>query len=373
MKIGIITDFIDGKHGGIGVYAHNLIKKLNEIDFNNQYYLIHYLSIEMPIYNANEEIPIKKYSLPKGSGALWRYICTPLKLKSMDKLDIVHDPFEIGPMSFNMPFKKVITVHDLTPILFPHTFSIASVLLHKILLKRTLYGADKIITDSKSTKNDLINYFEISDEKIKVIPLGVDEKFKPMDPEKVVEFKINHNLDFPFLLYVGTLEPRKNIPTLIKAFSKLKSRNLNYKLVIAGKKGWKYNTIFNTIDDLNLQNDVVFTGYISDDDLPLLYNAADVFVYPSIYEGFGLPPLEAMACGTPVITSNTSSLPEVVGDAGILLDPMDIDGFANLIYAILFDEELRLTIVKKGLERSKMFNWGKCARETLSVYENIFE
>lgn len=373
MKIGIITDFVDGKHGGIGVYTNNLIKKLNEIDSKNQYYLIHHSSIQMPVYNVNKEIPIKKYSLSKGSWIFWRYIYAPLKLKSMSELDIVHDPYEIGPMSFKMPFKKIITIHDLTPILFPNTFSLTTVLLHKLLLKKTLYTADKIITDSKSTKEDLIFYFKIPDEKIKIIPLGVDEKFKLIDSSTVRKFKNNYNLDFPFILYVGTLEPRKNIPTLLKAFSILRSRNLNYKLVIAGEKGWKYKAIFDTISDLNLQNDVIFTGYVSDDDLPLLYNAADLFVYPSLYEGFGLPPLEAMACGTPVITSNTSSLPEVVGDAGILLDPVDIEGLANSIHNVLFDNELKQNIVRKGLERSKMFNWEKCARETLFAYTSIFE
>ncbi|MEA3458002.1 MAG: glycosyltransferase family 1 protein, partial [Candidatus Thermoplasmatota archaeon] len=137
-------------------------------------------------------------------------------------------------------------------------------------------------------------------------------------------------------------------------------------------KGRKYKEIFETINKLNLQNDVVFTGYVSDEDLPALYNAADLFVYPSIYEGFGLPPLEAMACGTPVITSNTSSLPEVVGDAGIMVDPPDVDRLADAMHEVLTNEGLRANMIKKGLGRAEMFSWEKCARETLEVYEEVY-
>jgi glycosyltransferase involved in cell wall biosynthesis len=367
MKIGFVTSFIDERGGGIGTYSYELIKNFNK---KNEYYLIHHTPIDLDIYTTNHEILIKRCSLPF-KGIIWRLINTPLKLKFKKKLDLVHDPYGIGPLSFKMPFKKVITIHDLTPTLFPHTFSSMAVVSHKLLLPRTLKTADKIITDSNSTKNDLINYFNIPEEKIRVILLAADEKFKPLSNKEIKEAKQKYSLNFPFILYVGTLEPRKNIPSLIKAFYKLKKKNLQYKLVIAGKRGWKYKEIFETIDKLNLQNDVVFTGYVSDEDLPALYNAADLFVYPSIYEGFGLPPLEAMACGTPAITSNTSSLPEVVGDAGIMVDPPDVDGLADAMYEVLTKEGLRANMIKKGLERAKTFSWEKCARETLEVYEEV--
>lgn len=372
MKVGIITDFIDGVAGGIGTYTHNLINNFNRIDTTNKYYLIHYAQTNIDIYENNKEILIERFSLPRGAGYIWRFIQTPLKLKFTKELDLVHDPYEIGALSFKMPFKKVITIHDLTPTLFPHTFRSIMVVLHKLLFPRTLKTADKIIADSKNTKKDLINYFNVPEEKIRVILLAADEKFKPLNKEGIKEVKQNYNLNFSFILYVGTLEPRKNIPSLIKAFYKLKRKNINYKLVITGKKGRKYKEIFETIDKLNLQKDVIFTGYVSDEDLPALYKAADLFVYPSLYEGFGLPPLEAMACGTPVITSNTSSLPEVVGDAGIMVNPYDVDGLADAMYEVLTNDELREDMIKKGLERAKMFSWEKCAKETLDVYEEVY-
>lgn len=371
MKIGIITDFIDGNKGGIRIYTCNLIKQLNTIDKSNKYYLIHGESKDNQIYKANEEILVKKYSLSKGSTAIWRYISTPLKLKSMNQLDIVHDTYEIGPLSVKMPFKKIITVHDLSPFLFPNTFSSSNVLFHKLFFSKTLRSVDKIITVSENTKCDLVTHFNVPEDKIKVIFNGVDPKFKPLDKNDVNQSINKYNINFPYILYVGTLEPRKNLPTLLKAYSQLKKKNINHKLVIAGRKGWKYHDIFETIDKLNIKNEVIFTGYVLENDLPALYNAASLFVYPSIYEGFGLPPLESMACGTPVITSNTSSLPEVVGNAGITVNPKDIDMLATAMYEVLTNDSLMKEMTKKGLERAKLFSWKSCAVETLKVYEEI--
>jgi glycosyltransferase involved in cell wall biosynthesis len=370
MKIGIVTDFVDGNLGGIGTYTHNLVQQLNEIDKSNKYYLVHGESKDIQIYKTNEEIFVKKYFF-RGSGYIWRYFSAPLKLKSMKQLDIVHDTYEIGTLSFKAPFKKIITVHDLSPFLFPDTFSSRAVLLHKLLFSKTLQSVDKIITVSECSKRDLVTYFNVPEDKIKVIFNGVDTKFKPLNKDEVNEFLKKYNLNFPFILFVGTLEPRKNLPALFKAYYQLKNKNINHKLVIAGKKGWKYQDIFETVNKLNLNNDIIFTDYIPENDLPALYNAADVFVYPSIYEGFGLPPLEAMACGTPVVTSNISSLPEVVGNAGITVDPKDIDMLATALYEALTNDSLMKEMTKKGLERAKLFSWKSCAVETLKVYEEI--
>jgi glycosyltransferase involved in cell wall biosynthesis len=370
MKIGIVTDFVDGNLGGIGTYTHNLVQQLNEIDKSNKYYLVHGESKDIQIYKTNEEIFVKKYSF-KGSGYIWRYFSAPLKLKSMNQLDIVHDTYEIGALSFKTSFKKIITVHDLSPFLFPDMFSSRAVLLHKLLFSKTLQSVDKILTVSECSKRDLVTHFNVPEDKIKVIFNGVDTKFKPLNKDDVNEFLKKYNLNFPFILFVGTLEPRKNLPNLFKAYSQLKKKNISHKLVIAGKKGWKYQEIFETVNKLNLKNDIIFTDYIPENDLPALYNAADVFVYPSIYEGFGLPPLEAMACGTPVVTSNISSLPEVVGNAGITVNPKDIDMLATAMYEVLTNDALIKEMTKKGLERAKLFNWKSCAVETLKVYVEV--
>ena len=366
MKIGIISAQLNQQLTGVGNYTYNLIKELNKLDTDEGFlFLINY---QNNTFFTNDGIIVNN-PFP----ALKTYAWHPYLIKKLRrcKLDIIHNPAQI-PTFFKSKKKYILTIHDITPFIFSEEHRLGRPLIYKLLLPRTLKTADKIITDSNSTKNDLINYFNIPEEKIRVILLAADEKFKPLNNKEIREAKQKYSLNFPFILYIGTLEPRKNIPSLIKAFYKLKKKTLQYKLVITGKKGWKYKEIFETIDKLNLQNDVVFTGYVSDEDLPALYNAADLFVYPSIYEGFGLPPLEAMACGTPVITSNTSSLPEVVGDAGIMIDPCNVDGLADAMYEVLTKAGLRANMIKKGLERAEMFSWEKCARETLEVYEEVY-
>lgn len=369
MRIGIIADSLGSSFTGIGNYAYNLLKNLPEIEEDNEFVVI--------CSNINIPVPLKCNSLVVSTP---RFICRkiirklvilPYKLNDLN-FDIVHDTYHFGPSLFSSTYRKVVTIFDLSPHLFPETHRLSTVMAHKFLLPLILKKADCIITISNSTKNDL-KHLKVDAGKIKVIHLAADEKFQPLDKEKIQTFKTKYNLNFRFLLYIGTLEPRKNIPTLIQAFSNLKKKHvLPHKLVIAGKKGWKYKSIFELIEKLNLQDDVIFTGYVPDEDLPALYNAADLFVFPSLYEGFGLPPLEAMACGCPVITSNTSSLPEVVGDAGIMIDPYDVDGLAEAIYNVLTNMELKEDMVKKGLERAKMFSWEKTAKETLKVYEEVY-
>ncbi|AXI24804.1 glycosyl transferase family 1 [Methanofervidicoccus sp. A16] len=376
MKIGIISEPLNQSLTGVGNYTYNLIKELIKINSIKEttIYLINYNKIKIfnnldnvIINNPFKNYPVKTYS--------W-YIYLFMKFKvlpssELSSLEIIHNPSQ-APTYFKIKQQYVYTIHDLTPILFPNEHKNGKYLIYKLLLPKTLRTADKIIADSYNTKKDIIKYFKIPEDKIKVIHLGVDEKYKPLSEEEINSIKKKYSINYPFILYVGTLEPRKNIPTLIKAYYKLKKQGLPHKLVITGKKGWKYKSIFETIDKLNLQKDIIFTGYVPEEDLPALYNAADLFVYPSIYEGFGLPPLEAMACGTPVITSNTSSLPEVVGDAGIMVDPYDVDGLSKAMYEVLTNDGLREELRKKGLERAKLFSWKECAEEHLKVYEEVY-
>jgi len=235
---------------------------------------------------------------------------------------------------------------------------------------------DKIITISDFTKNELINYTNISPNKIKTIYLGADDEFKKLSSNGIEDARIEYNLPNSYILYVGSEQSRKNFIFIIKAFYRLKKKyNLNdLKLIKAGSpqiSDAQRNKIFDLIKELNLQKDVIFTNYVSEEYLVKLYNAADIFVYPSLYEGFGLPPLEAMACGCPVITSNTSSLPEVVGDAGIMIDPFDVDSLTESMHKILTDNDLKKELSKKSLERAKFFNWEKTADQTLEVYEEV--
>lgn len=329
-------------------------------------------SLSLINYQRNNPFELDEILIPNHFSILKTYLWYPylvINLKSCN-LDLIHNPAQI-PTIFKFKQKNVVTVHDIITLIYPEKHPFKRQLLYKFLLPRTLKNADKIITVSEHTKNDLIKYFHISGEKIKVIHNGVSQKFKPLNDTQISEVKNKYNLDFPFILYVGTLEPRKNIPALIQAFKLLDKQNLPHKLVIAGKKGWKYREIFEMIEELNLSEDVVFTGYVPDNDLPALYNASDLFVYPSIYEGFGLPPLEAMACGTPVITSDTSSLPEVVGNAGITIDPKDVNLLSTMMYEVLTNDSLKQEMINKGLNRAKLFSWELCAVETLKLYEEL--
>ena len=371
MKVGIITDALNRTYlSGIGVYTYNLILHLQKI-INHKNREIILIDYKKHNYFNDIENFIVKNPFGKNPYLWYLYLEIYFQIKNDTSLDIIHNVRQV-PTLFKFKQKYVITVHDITPLLFPYQYRKEVYLINKLMLPRTLRMADKIISVSYHTKRDLIKYLKIPKDKIEVIYHGVDEDYKPL-PEKEVEMiKKKYNITTPFILYVGSLKPLKNIPTLIKAYYKLRKQGLEYKLVITGKKRWKYREIFKLINKLNLQKDVIFTGYVPREDLPALYNAADLFVSPSLYEGFGLPPLEAMACGTPVITSNTSSLPEVVGDAGIMVDPYDVDGLAKAMYEVLTNDGLREELRKRGLKRAKLFNWKKCAEEHLKVYEEVY-
>lgn len=371
MKIGIITNPVDEGHPSYTVYTYNLIKNLNLSDKENDYYLIHHTKMDLDIYELNKEIIVPLPSSKPLQGLFWRYFLLPQKLKSQE-LDLVHDPRGIGLFSFDMPFKRVITAQDISALIYPMMNPRAWV-AWKLFAKKTMENADKIIAISECLKRDVIKYLKVPKEKIKVVYNGKDKRFKPLNQKEITDVKQKYSLDFSFILYVGVLQTRKNISNIVKAYYKLKKDKMKHKLILAGGIGQKHKDkeIFKTVRQLGLQKEVIFTGYIPDGDLPSLYNAADLFVFPSIYEAFGLPPLEAMACGIPVITSDRGAFPEVVGDAGIMVDPYDVDGLAKAMQEVLTNDNLKQNMVKKGLKRAEMFSWEKCAKEVLEVYEEL--
>jgi len=370
MRIGITTDAMDRQPTGIGNYVYNLVKELIQLS-EHDYTLIHFSKNTNELYRKAKDVIIP--NIPVIPDAIKRSIYFSLKGRNFD---LVHETGNIG-LIFPVTFKKVLTIHDLHSYLFPETVPLG----RKITM---YYGArffypynniDKIIAVSENVKREIIRELKVPEEKIEVIYLGVDRtKFKVLeDKERVFSvLKEKYGIDSPFILTVTTLQPRKNVSALIKSYYKLKKRyKLNHKLAIVGGKGWKYSSIFNLVRKLNLERDIIFTGYVENKDLVLFYNAADLLVFPSIYEGFGLPPLEAMACGTPVVTSNTSSLPEVVGDAGIMIDPYDVDELANVMNEVLTNNDLKKSMSEKGLRRAQIFNWKDTAKKTLKVYEEV--
>lgn len=371
MKIGIITDSLDDNAAGIGVYIKELLNNLKKIDHQNTYVLIHHTNTDNQIYRENEHllIPFKSIIFKREI----RKIIELPRILEKNNFDIVHEPTQIGPFFFKSKFTKVVTILDLTTLKYPKTHKKINYIRQYFGMPIILKNVDKVIVPSRNTKKDLIERFKVSDDKVEVIYMAISGKFKVLNKGAALnKIKQKYNLPSKFILNVSTLEPRKNIPTLVRAYHKLKKNyNLEHRLVIVGGLGWKYAKIFNTIRKLDLDRDVIFTGYVPDNELLGFYNTSSLFVYPSIYEGFGLPPLEAMACGTPVITSNTSSLPEVVGDAGITVSPYDIEELAKTIYQVLTDEKLKQDMIEKGLKRAKMFSWKKTAQETLKVYESL--
>lgn len=371
MNVGILSWMIDKKRTGVNNYLYNLIKNMISNGKADEISLIHYERSDDPIYSQINDILIPEKPLKLTSA-----LGIPQAVKNAD-IDVLHIPVhwynQITPFVLNRNIKKVLTVHDLTPILFPEMHTRETNMTWRSSLKFIKNRTSVMICVSESTKNDCIKLLNIPEKRLRVIPLSADEQYKPLKNKKQIhdELKQEYNIDFPFILFVGTLEKRKNVPTLLKSFYKLKKSKVEHKLVVVGGKGWKYTKIFDLIEELNLKNEVIFTDYVSDEYLVKLYNAADLFVYPSLYEGFGLPPLEAMACGCPVITSNTSSLPEVVGDAGIMINPNDIDGLTESMLKILTDNQLREEMSRKSLERAKIFSWKKTAKETWKVYEDV--
>jgi glycosyltransferase involved in cell wall biosynthesis len=234
-------------------------------------------------------------------------------------------------------------------------------------------NADFVVVDSANTQNELICLMDADPSRVEVVYPAISEAFQPIDDQDLLDgVRSKYNLHFPFLFWVSVIEPRKNVPRLLQAYARLKNDiDIPHRLVLGGGLGWMYEPVFQTVEELNLGEDVVFLGHVPDEDLPALYNLADVFVFPSIYEGFGIPPLEAMACGTPVVTSNTSSLPEAVGDAGLMAGPTDVDGIAEAVAQILTNPTLRQDLRRRGLERARLFTWKASAEKILAIYRRL--
>jgi glycosyltransferase involved in cell wall biosynthesis len=296
-------------------------------------------------------------------------VALPVEISHLG-LNVLHSPDFIPPFRRNCA--SVITIHDLNFMLYPHFLTRDSARYYgqiDIAVRR----ADAIIAVSHATKADIVRLLGVPESKITVIYEAAGAAFKPMDdpalPDRVhARFGVRGD----FVLFVSTIEPRKNVPTLLRAFRQLlDDYRLDVQLVLAGQKGWLFEEVFDLVKDLELENDVQFVGRVSTEELVWLYNTARALVAPSIYEGFGLTPLEAMACGTPVIVSDTSSLPEVVGDAGLKVDPYKPDEMAVAMWRLLTDSELHGSLRAKGLTRAGCFSWDRAAQETLALYHAV--
>lgn len=294
---------------------------------------------------------------------LWEQVLQPWTVRQA-KIDLLYSPAYVGPLASACP--SVITVHDLSFVYYPQNFRTLNRIYLRIFAQLSVHRARRIVAVSESTKRDLVECYRLSPEKVDVVYNGVDPSFQPLSFEQVAAFRKEAGLPERFILFVGTLEPRKNVVGLLEAYARLPEGRP--PLMLVGGKGWLYDEIFARVEGLGLSGEVRFVGYVAAEALPLWYNAADLFVYPSLYEGFGLPALEAMACGTPVVTSTVSSLPEVVGDAGLLVDPSDVEGLAAVVAEVLRSAERREQMRVEGLARAKAFSWEKTALHTADSF-----
>ncbi|MCL5407564.1 MAG: glycosyltransferase family 4 protein [Patescibacteria group bacterium] len=380
MNIGIDANCLIFERAGVGKYTQNLIKNLLKIDRKNQYFL--YFSFLR--HRAKREKIIQDFLKPKPKNvtykilpipARWYEFLTvtgfPVKKLIYDEIDVFFAPYASG-IPKNGFQNSVVTVHDLVFLRFPEH---RGKKLTNYYLKRhkiAVQNSKKIIVPSIATKNDLQEFLKVEPGKIQIIYEAADERFRKIKNNAIVNRIVGRYFDpkLKYILSVGTLEPRKNLKTLVAAYAILPyTLRQEYKLVLVGAKGWNNSELYQSIKNLNLKDDVIFTGFVLDEDLPYIYNKASVFVYPALYEGFGLPPLEAMACGIPVIVSNDSSLPEVVGSSAILLDEKNEEEIAQAIKEVILKEKLRQKLATRGLEQAKKFSWEKAAKESLKVLE----
>ena len=280
--------------------------------------------------------------------------------------------------NFEVPYgaigKMMVVVHDMTYKVFPETVSEETKSWLNEIMERTCERADMIVTVSDYSKKEIIKYLNVNPQKVQVIPCGVDlERYTERYAENdVIRARQAYHIPEKYLLYIGTLEPRKNIERLIEAYAQLVKKEAKTPvLVIGGKKGWMYEKIFSRVKEQGIEAYVIFTGYLADEDVPLLMKGAIAFVFPSLYEGFGMPVLEAMACGTPVITSNTASLPEVVGQAGLLVDPYNVTEIAEAMERVIKDDIMRNTMRSRGLIQVRNYTWKNSAEKMKKLYHQL--
>lgn len=375
MRIGFDARLVYYQQAGIGQYILHLVRGLARLlkpGPQNQEQSPH----ELSVFHSRKAQPLDLPAWVR-QAQLWtpshhRFESSALRTELIGRrLDLLHSPDFIPP--FGGRFLSVITIHDLNFIHYPQFLTRESARYYE-QIDRAVKRADHILTDSNWTRDDVMNHLDVSAERVTTVHLAPGPVYRPItDRQEVHRAVARFGLPSEFFVFVGTLEPRKNVPTLLKAFRQLCDLGYGVHLAIVGRKGWLYEEIFSTVRELELTKFVHFLENVSDEDLARLYNAARCLTLPSYYEGFGLPALEAMACGTPVVVSDRSSLPEVVGDAGLLFDPDSPEELTEALARVFDDSELRKSLRQRGLTRSGEFSWARAAYETLTVYEQVLE
>ncbi len=352
MRIAIDTQSTLGHKTGIGQYTIRLLEALRRAAPQHEY-------LEL---NWGQDITMRTDRRLR-----WQQLELPSRARAA-RADLLHVP------GFDAPIRKrcpvVLTVHDLIGMLFPRNLPPISRLYWARWLPFTARFADAIVADSEATRRDILRLLRLPTEKITVVPLGVDDRFRPQPAQRIADCRARHGLPRHYILYTGTLEPRKGIDTLIDAFARL-ADHIPHHLVLVGKRGWHWEPFMQQMAAGGVEARTQVVDYVPDDDLPGLYAGAAAFTFPSRYEGFGLPVLEAMACGTPVVCSNAASLPEIADQAAELVPPDDPQALADAVERVLADPAMADALRDKGLQRAREFTWDKTAQATLAIYQNV--
>jgi glycosyltransferase involved in cell wall biosynthesis len=372
VHIAIDAHSVGAGLAGNETYAASLVEALADVDAENRYTL--YVTKEEAVRRYEGRWPNFEVRRTLPHSPLVRVPLTLSRELRRRPVDLLHVQYTAPPFA---PCPVVATVHDLSFEHLPETFKRRSWMQLRLTVRRTVRRARRVIAPSEYTRRDLIETYNLAPERVRVTPLAAPAHFRPVLEETEIERVRNlYGIRGPYILGVGSIQPRKNLPRLIKAYADLRRAGFGDKLpqlVLVGKQAWLYGETLRAVERERVGRRTVFTGYVSGGDLPALYTGALCFVYPSYFEGFGLPALEAMQCGAPVLAGDRTSLPEVVGDAGLLVDPFDTTAIARALARLIDDAELRARLRVKGLERARRFDWRATARSTLDIYRSAME
>jgi glycosyltransferase involved in cell wall biosynthesis len=361
MRIAIDMSIAQINQAGTGIYAASLARALQKTDTDNHY---RFFSV-----NQQRDMSSRKSLLTRLDtlyrDLIWTHVQLPLQV-AKHGVDLLHMPANVIPLI--QPCRTVVTILDAIVLQFPESFSLWHRTYARLLIPYSAKRSTRILTISEQSKRSLVEYMKIDPEKIVVTYLAAASDFGPVAQPEITRVRQMYNLN-QYILTVGALEPRKNMIRLLQAFAQLRADGYSGELVHAGPKGWLFEDVMVEVDRLDLQGSVRFLGRVPKQDLIGLYNAATCFVYPSLYEGFGLPVLEAMSCGCPVITSNLSSLPEITGDAAIMVDPYNVQQIVKAMQEVLANPSFAHNLIQRGFQQAMQFSWARCAQETLAVYQ----
>ncbi len=378
MHIGINAQLLSFsqtyRNGGISRYIRYLITELAKQPGQHTYTIfvngqdvVERLAVYSPQITY---VPVSWSEARPASRVAWEQLTLPSLLRQRN-IDVFHSPANVLPEMLPRNCAGVVTLHDLAFLRFPHVLTRAKRVYHRTFTLRSLRHATRIIADSDSTKRDAVELVNIPAERIQTVHPCIDARFSSVIHEEERDsFRQKQGLAGGFILYLGTLEPRKNITTILEAYAQLRNAHaISEKLVLAGGKGWFYDSIFEKVQTLGLKSEVIFPGFVADAEQALWYSAASAFIYPSLYEGFGLPVAEALACGTPVVTSNVSSLPEAGADIALAVDPYDVETMANALYQALTNHDYRERCRALAPSVTQQFSAQAMATQIINVYE----